>query len=82
VTELYDPALDGKHSLAAEIFAPKTVGTAKAEFGNDYYYQATGLRAAHRGGNWADAANAGLFSLHVYDAPSSTYYDRGFRGVC
>lgn len=82
VTELYDPALDGKHSLAAEIFAPKTVGTAKAEFGNDYYYQATGPRAAHRGGNRDNGASAGLFSLGVSYAPSHTYSSRGFRGVC
>ena len=82
VTELYDPALDGKHSLAAEIFAPKTLGTAKAEFGDDYYYQATGSRAAIRGGAWSSAADAGLFCLalsHV-SGPAGLY--RGFRGVC
>jgi hypothetical protein len=84
VTELYDPALDGKHSLAAEIFAPKTVGTAKAEFGNDYYYQATGQRAAIRGGGWNIGAGYGLFCLDVRSAPSgaSDGSGLGFRGVC
>ncbi len=82
VASLYAPTPDGGNSLAAEIFAPKTVGTAKAEFGNDYYYQATGLRAALRGGPWNNAANAGLFYLNLNIAPGTANVYGGFRGVC
>lgn len=82
VQALYDPAPDGARSLGAEIFAPKTIGSAQAEFDSNYYYQNTGQRAARRGGVWIDAANAGLFALNVNDAPSYVRNRIGFRGVC
>jgi hypothetical protein len=82
VQALYDPAPDGARSLGAEIFAPKTIGSAQAEFDSNYYYQNTGQRAAGRGGDWFDAARAGLFCLLVYYAPSYVGINIGFRGVC
>ena len=82
VQALYDPAPDGARSLGAEIFAPKTIGSAQAEFDSNYYYQNTGQRAAVRGGSWGIAARAGLFYLTVYGAPSYVFYNIGFRGVC
>jgi len=33
----------------------------RAEYDNDYYWQATGQRAAIRGGDWRDGAYYGLF---------------------
>jgi hypothetical protein len=50
ITTLYAPAKDGNRSLAADAFSPATVGSARAEYDNDYYWQATGQRAAIRGG--------------------------------
>ena len=82
VQALYDPAPDGARSLGAEIFAPKTIGSAQAEFDSNYYYQNTGQRAAKRGGGWSSAADAGLFSLYVNYAPSDVGSYLGFRGVC
>ena len=82
VQALYDPAPDGARSLGAEIFAPKTIGSAQAEFDSNRYYENTGQRAAARGGFWYSAANAGLFCLGVSIAPSHVSYDFGFRGVC
>ena len=82
IATLYAPTKDGNRSLAADAFSPATVGSAKAEYDNDYYYQATGQRAAKRGGGWSYAARAGLFCLYVGDAPSDVAYNIGFRGVC
>ena len=82
IETLYAPAKDGNRSLAADAFSPATVGSAKAEYDNDYYYQATGQRAAARGGRWDGAARAGLFSLSVNGAPSVAGNSVGFRGVC
>ncbi len=82
VQALYDPAPDGARSLGAEIFAPKTIGSAQAEFASNSYYQRTDPRAAARGGAWSHAASAGLFSMHVFFAPSDVSYTIGFRGVC
>ena len=83
ITTLYAPAKDGNRSLAADAFAPATVGSAKAEYDNDYYYQATGQRAAMRGGDWGSGgAVYGLFCLNVSDAPSNVNNYIGFRGVC
>jgi hypothetical protein len=79
---LYAPTPDGGNSLAAEVFAPATVGSSNPEFGGDHYWQATGQRAALRGGDWRYAANAGLFYLSLYYDPGTTDYHRGFRGVC
>ncbi len=82
IATLYAPTKDGNRSLAADAFSPATVGSAKAEYDNDYYYQATGLRAAKRGGSWDYAADVGLFSLYVNYAPSNVSHNIGFRGVC
>jgi formylglycine-generating enzyme required for sulfatase activity len=82
ITTLYAPAKDGNRSLAADAFSPATVGSARAEYDNDYYWQATGKRAAIRGGNWSNGAYSGLFCLNVDYAPSSVYNYIGFRGVC
>ncbi len=82
VQALYDPDPDGARSLGAEIFAPKMIGSAQAEFDSNYYSQNTGQRAALRGGSCHYAANAGLFCLVVYNAPSNVNNFIGFRGVC
>lgn len=82
ISSLYAPAPDGKHSLAAELFVPATIGSATAEFGSDYYWQAPGQRAAKRGGDWHNGANVGLFCLSVDYAPSNASGRIGFRGVC
>ena len=82
IATLYAPTKDGNRSLAADAFSPATVGSAKAEYDNDYYYQATGQRAALRGGYWGSGAHGGLFCLHVDYTPSRANSDIGFRGVC
>ena len=82
IATLYAPTKDGNRSLAADAFSPATVGSAKAEYDNDYYYQATGQRAARRGGYWNHGAYSGLFCLSVNYAPSYAYNNIGFRGVC
>jgi hypothetical protein len=82
IATLYAPTKDGNRSLAADAFSPATVGSARAEYDNDYYWQATGQCAALRGGDWSRAANAGLFWLSVGSAPSSVGSGVGFRGVC
>jgi len=82
IATLYAPTKDGNRSLAADAFSPATVGSARAEYNNDYYWQATGKRAAVRGGDWRRGAGCGLFCLSVRDAPSSAHGSIGFRGVC
>jgi len=82
IATLYAPTKDGNRSLAADAFSPATVGSAKAEYDNDYYYQATGQRAALRGGSWYYGASSGLFCLYVLSAPSHAHDSLGFRGVC
>lgn len=82
IATLYAPTKDGNRSLAADAFSPATVGSAKAEYDNDYYYQATGQRAARRGGCWYVGASSGLFCLYVNYAPSIAGFSIGFRGVC
>jgi len=58
----------------------KTVGSANASYGNDYYWvNVSGERAAFRGGNWANGGNAGVLSLSLGHAPSYTYAGLGFR---
>jgi len=82
IATLYAPTKDGNRSLAADAFSPATVGSARAEYDNDYYWQATGQRAAIRGGNWYIGAYYGLFCLYVAYAPSHAGNYIGFRGVC
>jgi len=76
------PTKDGNRSLAADAFSPATVGSARAEYDNDYYWQATGQCAARRGGAWPNGAYVGLFCLNVGRAPSGADSSLGFRGVC
>ena len=82
IATLYAPTKDGNRSLAADAFSPATVGSARAEYDNDYYWQATGQRAAVRGGSWHNGANFGPFCLSVGDAPPDARDRIGFRGVC
>jgi len=82
IATLYAPTKDGNRSLAADAFSPATVGSARAEYDNDYYWQATGQRAAIRGGYWCNGADFGLFCLSVNNVPSYAGYNVGFRGVC
>jgi hypothetical protein len=82
VASLYAPTPDGGNSLAAEVFAPATVGSSNPEYDNDYYWQATSQRAAIRGGDWNRGAGVGLFCLLVGYAPSNAHDSIGFRGVC
>jgi len=37
------------------------------------------MRAAIRGGNFDNAANAGVFALNLNNAPSNSNYNIGFR---
>ena len=54
--------------------------TGSATYGNDvYYHAATALRAAVRGGRWADGVGAGVFALSLYPAPSDRSVSVGFR---
>lgn len=57
-----DPAPDGEQSPGAEIFAPKTIGSANAEFDAAYYWQNT---AACRDTGRVLAQFRGLFRCHA-----------------
>jgi hypothetical protein len=76
IATLEDTDVNGKKAAL-----PKTVGAAVNEYGRDYYYQATGERAAVRGGYWGDTSGAGVLDLHVYDAPSGVAGSIGFRAA-
>jgi len=39
------------------------------------------MRAAIRGGNFNNAANAGVFALNLNNAPSNSNYNIGFRAA-
>ena len=55
-------------------------GTGSSTYGNDgYWFVATALRAAIRGGNWGPGVQAGVFALHLGNAPSSRNVTRGLR---
>ena len=58
-----------------------TTGAATAIYGNDgtYFPTTTTGRAVLRGGHWSYGANAGPFCAHLYDAPTRTGSDIGFR---
>ena len=51
------------------------------KYGNDgtYFPVTTPGRAVLRGGSWSYGAHAGPFSAHLYYAPTTTYYNMGFR---
>lgn len=76
IATLEDTDVNGKKAAL-----PKTVGAAVNEYGRDYYYQATGERAATRGGYWAYTSNVGVLFLYVLNAPSYVYSAIGFRAA-
>jgi hypothetical protein len=68
--------------LAAGIIIPATVdGTQTNGSTGDYCYSNTSTddRIAYHGGHWSNGAYAGLFYLHVYNAPSGSRSDIGAR---
>jgi len=46
---------------------------------NDYYWYASGLTAGLRSGSWSTGTTAGRFALLLYNSPSLTTNDIGFR---
>ena len=55
-------------------------GTGAAAYGNDgFWFNTDALRAAIRGGNWGNGANAGVFALNLNNAPSHSNPTIGFR---
>ena len=74
IATLEDSDVNGKKAAL-----PKTIGSAVLEYGSDRYYQATGERAARRGGDWRSTSDAGVFFLDLYYAPSRTDNNLGFR---
>jgi hypothetical protein len=68
--------------LAAGVIAPATVdGTQTNGSTGDYYYSNTSTddRIAYHGGHWGYGAFAGLFCLHVNNAPSNSGSGIGAR---
>ena len=54
--------------------------TGSATYGNDvYYYAATALRAAVRGGPWGIGVRAGVFALYLANTPAARDASIGFR---
>ena len=76
IATLEDSDVNGKKAAL-----PKTVGSAVLEYGSDRYYQATGERAAVRGGYWYSTSHAGVFALRLDRVPSRTSIDIGFRAA-
>jgi hypothetical protein len=83
VASLYAPTPDGGNSLAAEVFAPATVGSCEPRVrrrlllaGNRPACCDTGRELVRNG------AYYGLFCLYVNYAPSYANNNIGFRGVC
>ena len=60
---------------------PATADAAgSATYGKDiYYFDKSAVRAAYRGGAFFSAADAGVFALHLANAPSHAGYNVGFR---
>jgi hypothetical protein len=82
VASLYAPTPDGGNSLAAEVFAPATVGSSNPEFGGDHYWQATGQRAAIRGGIGTRRVRGAVLPAPEQLIRVRRELHRGFRGVC
>lgn len=80
IAALYDPIPEDGKSLGADLFVPKTIGSANPDYGSDQYWVSTGPRAALRGGPWFHGVNAGLFTLYLSNAPSHRTYHIGVRG--
>jgi len=69
--DAWDPSYAGPSSLAS---------SGNSDFGNDYYWSSSSdNRAVRRGGNWLSGARAGVFSLFLSRAPSSSFPGLGFR---
>jgi len=59
---------------------PNSTGSATTDYNYDYFYiNAVGYRGFLRGGNWLNGSSAGLFALHLSNAPSTAYSSIGFR---
>jgi len=60
---------------------PATADATGADaYGKDvFYYDKAALRAAIRGGDFNNGANAGVFALNLGNAPSDSNYGLGFR---
>ncbi len=54
-------------------------GMAELGFDRFWFYKCNTVRAAVRGGAFLDAADAGVFALHLNHAPSTANYNVGFR---
>ena len=71
---------DADASLKGFALPATADGTGSATYGNDaYYFDKSAVRAALRGGYFNDGANAGVFCLSLYTAPSGANYSIGFR---
>jgi len=81
ITELYAPAPDGKFSIGAELFLPKTYGPAREEYGRSYV---TGefslLTMVRRSGCFDVTYPIGLAGVNLHGAQPGI--GRSFRGVC
>ena len=59
---------------------PETLGSSNSDFGGDYYYSSSNdNRAVLRGGSWTRGAGAGVFSMSLFHAPSTSGANIGFR---
>jgi len=67
---------DGAHPYAQ---LPTAVGAIGDSQYKDYYYQATGQRIAHVGGNWNNGSSAGLFYWHLNSSSSTANVGIGGR---
>lgn len=73
---------DADADLKAYAIPATTDGAGSATYGNDgYWFDKTALRAAFRGGGFGGEASAGVFALHLGDAPSGAGSAVGFRAA-
>ena len=79
----YINQLEDTDTTVKTMAIPKTLGSANASYGNDYCWVnvAANTYAALRGGNWGNGVTAGVFSLHLLNAPSATNTGIGFRAA-
>ena len=82
-TSSYVNQLEDTDATVKTMAIPKTLGSANASYGNDYCWVTVSANtyAALRGGGWDCAGLAGVFSLGLNGAPSSTSTDLGFRAA-
>ena len=60
-------------------FFPDALGGDSATYAADACWSNTGERCCISGGDWRDAADAGLFTVHVYCVPSDSAANLGAR---